>query len=326
MTADPGGRDVHDLAGVDGLAGLDDLSAPVPAGHRSGMVALVGRPNVGKSSLLNAMVGAKVAIVTDVPGTTRSIVRGVLTREDAQLVFVDLPGMAKPRTLLGRRLNELVREGWSGVDVVAFVVDIAGGVGRGDEYLAAQVGGTATSVVVVANQEDRVTPKLELLPRLEQAGQLFPGADVVPTSALTGANVDRLVDVLTELLPEGPRLFPAGAVSDQPDRHLAGEIVREHLIGRLADEVPHGVAVTIETFRAAEHRDDLLEIDATIVVERDSQKGIIIGRGGSALRDASTRARQELEQLFGRRVYLGTHVKVAKDWQRDPKQLRRLGY
>ncbi len=309
------------------LAGMND---PTPPGHRAGMIALCGRPNVGKSTLLNRVVGEKVAIVTRVPGTTRNAIRGVVTREDAQLVFLDTPGLAKPRTLLTQRLNSLVRETWAGVDLICFLVDVADGVGPGDEFLAAELASTRTPVVAVANKDDLVRDKNRLLPQLERlSGLLGEGrefVEIVPVSAATGAGVDRLLDLLVEHLPQGPRLFPTGRVSDQPEAQLAAEILREKLIGRVADELPHSIAVTVDEIRPSEERDDLVEVDAVIHVERDSQKGIVIGKGGERLKRAASDARRELEVLLGAKVYLTTHVKVAKEWQRDPKQLGRLGY
>jgi GTPase len=318
------GREL-DVAAI--LAGLDE---EVPEGHRAGMIALVGRPNVGKSTLLNRIIGSKVAIVTDVPGTTRNAIRGVLTRDDAQLVFLDTPGLAKPRTLLTRRLNELVRDTWSGVDLICFLVDVADGVGRGDEFLAGELAGIHTPVVAVANKVDLLVTKERMLPQLTKLGGLLGEgrefAEIVPVSAENGENVDHLVDVLISHLPEGPRLFPTGAVSDQPERQLAAEILREKLISRAQQELPHSIAVTVDEIVADEDRDDLLRIDAVIHVERDSQKGIVIGKQGANLKAAASDARRELEVLFGAKVFLTTHVKVAKEWQRDPKQLGRLGY
>jgi GTPase len=318
------GRDL-DLAAI--LAGSDE---PLPEGHRSGLIAIVGRPNVGKSTLLNRMVGEKVAIVTQVPGTTRNAIRGVVTRDDAQLVFLDTPGLAKPKTLLTRRLNELVRDTWSGVDLVCFLVDVAGGVGPGDRFLAGELAGIRTPIVAVANKVDLVADKHRLLPALDELARLLGEGrqfdDIVPVSAETGENIDRLLDVLVSHLPEGPRLFGADQVSDQPEAQLAAEIVREKLIASMQQELPHSIAVTVEEIRPSEEREDLLEVDAVIHVERDSQKGIVIGKRGANLKAAATAARQELEVLLGAKVYLSTHVKVAKEWQRDPKQLGRLGY
>jgi GTPase len=318
------GREL-DLAAI--LAGADE---PLPEGHRSGLIAIVGRPNVGKSTLLNRMVGEKVAIVTQVPGTTRNAIRGVVTREDAQLVFLDTPGLAKPKTLLTRRLNELVRDTWSGVDLVCFLVDVAGGIGPGDRFLAGELAGIRTPIVAVANKVDLLGDKHQLLPRLEElTGLLGEGrafADLVPVSAETGDNVERLLDVLVSHLPEGPRLFGSDQVSDQPEAQLAAEILREKLIASMQQELPHSIAVTVDEIRPSSDREDLLEVDAVIHVERDSQKGIVIGKRGANLKAAATAARQELEVLLGAKVYLSTHVKVAKEWQRDPKQLGRLGY
>jgi GTPase len=325
-----GGREL-DLAAI--LAGADE---PLPEGHRSGLIAIVGRPNVGKSTLLNRMVGEKVAIVTQVPGTTRNAIRGVVTREDAQLVFLDTPGLAKPRTLLTRRLNELVRDTWSGVDLICFLVDVADGIGKGDRFLAGELAGIRTPIVAVANKVDLLADKHQLLPRLQTlAGLLGEGQpdgagrefdDIVPVSAETGDNVDHLLDVLVSHLSEGPRLFGSDQVSDQPEAQLAAEIVREKLIASMQQELPHSIAVTVEEIRPSTDREDLLEVDAVIHVERDSQKGIVIGKRGANLKAAATAARHELEVLLGAKVFLTTHVKVAKEWQRDPKQLGRLGY
>jgi GTP-binding protein Era len=314
------GRDL-DLEAI--LAAGDE---ELPEGHRAGMVGLVGRPNVGKSTLMNAMVGQKVAIVTEVPGTTRNTIRGVVTREDAQLVFIDTPGVAKPRTLLTRRLNDLVRDTWAGMDVVCFLVDVAGGVGPGDEKLAEMLGGIDTPVVAVANKEDLVRDKHRMIPQLAKLSELRAFAEVVPVSATAGTNVEHLLDVLVGYLPEGPRFFADGYVTDQPERQLAAEILREKLIARMSEEVPHSIVVTVDEITEPEGRDDLVEIEAVIHVERDSQKGIVIGKGGRTLKEAATEARTELETLLGTKVFLRTHVTVAKDWQRDPRKLGRFGY
>ena len=300
----------------------------MPDGHRCGLVALVGRPNTGKSTLVNRLVGEKVTIVTKVPGTTRTTVRAVVTRDDAQVVLLDTPGLAKPRTPMASRMNQLVRDTWASVDVVALLVDAEAGVGGGDEYLMGELAGLRTPVVTVVNKTDVLAPEA-LMPVLERVARLTaepPFADVVPVSALEGDNVDRLVDVLVGHLPEAPRLFAAGRVSDQPDAQLASELVREKVIADLRDELPHSVAVTVDSVEPDPGgREDLVHIDAIIHVERESQKGIIIGRGGERLKTAATAARLELEGLLGVRIHLTTRVKVAKDWQRDPRQLGRLG-
>ena len=298
-----------------------------PEGHRCGLVALVGRPNTGKSTLINRLVGEKVAIVTQVPGTTRTAVRAVVTREDAQVVLLDTPGLAKPRTPMASRMNQLVRETWGSVDVVALLVDAEAGIGGGDEYLVGELAGLRTPVITIVNKTDALAPE-QLIPVLERVAAMTaqgPFVDVVPVSALEGDNVDRLVDVLVSHLPVAPRLFAAGRVSDQPEAQLASEIVREKIIADLKKELPHSVAVTVDGIEPDPEREDLVHIDAVIHVERESQKGIIIGRGGERLKAAATAARLELERLLGVRVHLSTHVKVAKDWQRDPRQLGRLG-
>jgi GTP-binding protein Era len=303
------------------LAGADD----VPEHHRSGIVAIAGRPNVGKSTLTNHLVGAKVAIVTPVPGTTRNAIRGVVTRPDSQLVLLDTPGLAKPRTLLARRLNDLVRGSWAGVDAICFVVDVADGIGTGDEFLANELRSTGTPIVVAANKVDRVAQKDMLLPAIDTLAGLVPGADVVPISARTGDNVERLLDVLVGLVPEGPRLFGDDVVTDQSMDLLCAEILREKLIAGMRDELPHAIAVEIESIDETE-QEDLVDVHAVIHVERDSQKGIVIGKGGANLKSAGSRARPELEAILGARVNLQTRVKVAPRWQQDPRRLERFGY
>lgn len=314
---------------------LQGSPSSLPEGHRSGFACFVGRPNVGKSTLLNSIVGDKVSIVTPVPGTTRNVVRGIVTREDFQLVFVDTPGVIKPRTLLNRRLNEAVADAWEGVDVVCLVVDAAAGVGPGDGYLAERLHAVDTPVVCVVNKEDRVSADA-LIPVLVDAEALGEFTDVVPTSATTGMNVDRLVEVLVGHLPEGPRLFPEAMVTDQPEGQLVGEIIREKFVTRVFEEVPHSIAVVVDDIEQVQEPDapstddaaggGLVEVYATIFVERDSQKGIVIGRGGRRLKDANTEARIELEQRFGTKVFLDVRVKVAPGWQEDPKHLERFGY
>ena len=276
---------------------------------------------------MNRLVGEKVTIVTKVPGTTRTTLRAVVTRDDAQVVLLDTPGLAKPRTSMGSRMNQLVRDTWASVDVVALLVDAEAGIGGGDEYLVEELSGLSTPVVTVVNKTDALAPDA-LLPVLDRVARMTaapPFVDVVPVSALAGDNVGRLVDVLVAHLPEAPRMFASGRVSDQPEAQLAAEIVREKVIADLRKELPHSVAVTVDAIEPDRGRDDLVHIDAIIHVERDSQKGIVIGRGGERLKEAASAARVELEGLLGVRVHLTTRVKVAKDWQEDPRQLGRLG-
>lgn len=291
---------------------------------RSAIVAIAGRPNVGKSTLVNRLVGEKIAIVTRTPGTTRNAIRGILTEPRGQLVLLDTPGLAKPRTLLTRRLNDLVRASWSGVDMICFMVDVADGVGSGDEFLANELRPTRTPIVVVANKVDRVARKDDLLPSMQRLSELVPEAEIIPLSAATGDNVDRLVNVLFDLAPEGPLLFPDGEATDQPLEFLASEIIREKLTVQLHDELPHAIAVEIESIDETD-RDGMLDVHATIHVERDSQKGIVIGRGGATLKETGTRARPEIEALLGSRINLQLRVRVTRRWQQDPRKLQRFG-
>lgn len=319
---------MSDGHGLDLEALLADIHEPLPEGFRSGMVGLVGRPNVGKSTLLNRLVGEKVAIVTDVPGTTRNAIRGVVERADAQVVFLDLPGVAKPQSLLGRRLNDLVQRSWEGVNLVCFLIDVDAGLGTGDRWIAERLRESGVPVVCVANKEDLLEDKHELLPQLAELEELLDPLEIIPTSAETGFNTDVLLDALVSHLPEGQRLLPKGTVTDQAERHLVGERVREAFISRMRQELPHSIAVVVEDIseETTEDGDGLVEVRAVVHVERDSQKGIVIGKGGRTIKEAGIAAREELERFFGARVHLDTRVKVTKDWQRDPKALGRLGY
>jgi GTPase len=302
---------------------------------RSGFACLVGRPNAGKSSLTNAMAGAKVAITSTRPQTTRHAIRAVINRPGVgQLIMVDTPGLHKPRTLLGERLNDLVRTTWAEVDTVGLCLPADQKPGPGDRYIAAQL------------KELRRTPVLLLVTKMdlvdgaagaaaltaahaaaESAG--LPVAEVVPVSARTGMNVDLVTDLFLGQLPEGPQLYPDDVVTDEPEEVLVAELIREAALEGVRDELPHSLAVTVDEMapRAGRTADDpLLDIYATIHVERDSQKPIIIGRKGARLADIGTRSRMAIQSLLGTPVYLNLHVRVAKDWQRDPKQLRRLGF
>ncbi len=305
---------------------------------RSGFCAIVGRPNVGKSTLLNAVVGQKVAITTPVPQTTRHAIRGILHRQrppaqpagageaagDVQVVFVDTPGLHKPKTLLGSRLNDVARGTLAGVDVVVFMVDGEAGIGRGDTFIAELVVQVATPRIAVLNKIDTFA-KARQLPALAQLAELGDWDEIVPLSAATGAGVDTLVDLIVERMPEGPPYFPDGQVSDQPREQLVAEIIREKAITLMREEVPHSIAVVVEEIAPGQSQ-GVLTISATIYVERDSQKGIVIGKGGTVLRGVGTRAREELELILGARVFLDLRVKLSKEWQRDPKKLERLGY
>jgi GTP-binding protein Era len=297
-----------------------------PDGFRSGFACFVGRPNAGKSTLTNALIGQKIAITSSRPQTTRHAIRGILHRPDAQLVVVDTPGLHKPRTLLGSRLNDVVRETWAEVDVVGFCVPADQPVGRGDEFIVNELRSVAgrTPVLGIVTKTDKARPE-QIAERLTQLSELMAFADIVPCSAKSGDQVGLLADLLVEKLPEGPPLYPDGELTDEPEETLVAELVREAALEGVRDELPHSIAVTVEEMIEREDR-DLLDIHATIFVERQSQKGIVIGRGGERLRRVGTDARRQIEALLGTKVFLDLHVTVAKDWQRDPRQLRKLGF
>lgn len=290
---------------------------------RAGIAAVVGRPNVGKSTLVNALVGQKVSIVTDKPQTTRGRIRGVLTRDDVQIVFVDTPGFHKPRTLLGERLNQLVVDSTGDADAVVLLVDGAAGVGRGDGYVAAdRVAPLRCTKVCAVNKVDLLRGD-DVLPQLEAASGLTAFDHVIPVSARTGRGLEDLVEVLAAAMPASPPLFPPDQVTDQPLELRAAEIVREKALALTRDELPHSIAVQVEELS---REDGLVRISCVVLVERDSQKGIVIGHGGSMLKRIGTQARRELEGVLGSRVFLELRVKVQREWQRDPAALTRLGY
>jgi GTPase len=296
--------------------------------HRSGFACFVGRPNAGKSTLTNALIGQKVAITSSRPQTTRHAIRGIVHRADAQLVLVDTPGLHKPRTLLGQRLNDLVRETYASVDVICFCVTADDKIGPGDRFIAAELAQVSTPVIAVVTKTDLAT-RDKVGEQLLAVSRLHDWADVVPTSAVDGFQVGLLADLLVARLPEGPALYPDGELTDEPEQVLAAEMIREATLEGVHDELPHSIAVTIEEMLPRPDRPadkPLLDVYATIHVERDSQKAIVLGKGGSRLRDVGTTARQQIEKLLGTPIYLDLRVTVAKDWQRDPKQLRKLGF
>lgn len=292
-------------------------------GFRSGFVAIVGRSNVGKSTLVNALVGEKVTITSDKPQTTRSAIRGVLDAEGAQAVIVDTPGYHKPRTLLGKRLNNVVREAWSDVDVAVLVLDGASGIGTGDSRVASDLAGVRCPILCIVNKVDAM-PAARIAAALEAASGLGRFDEFIPLSARTGDGVEILRDSLLARLPEGPMYYPEGQRRDQPPPAFVAELVREKLLVRTREEVPHSIAVVTEDFLTRE--DGLLHIEATIYVERDSQKGIVIGKGGATIKQVGIEAREEIEALFASRVFLDLRVKVEKDWQRRAHSLERLGF
>lgn len=294
---------------------------------RSGFACFVGRPNAGKSTLTNALVGTKVAIMSDRPQTTRHAVRGIIHRADAQLVVVDTPGFHRPRTLLGERLNDVVRTTLAEVDVIGFCIPANEKVGPGDRYIAGELQRIAgkTPVLAVVTKTD-LAGRDVVAARLVEATELGEWAEVVPTSAVDGHQVQLLADLFVAQLPEGRPLYPEGDLTDEPERVMAAELIREAALVGVREELPHSIAVVVEEIRPRPDRDDLVDIEAVLYVERESQKGIIIGTGGARLRDIGANARAQIEALLGTKIYLDLRVKVAKDWQRDPKQLRRLGF
>ncbi len=306
---------------------------PTSEQHRSGFACILGRPNVGKSTLTNALVGEKVAITSSKPQTTRHAIRGILNRPDAQLILVDTPGLHRPRTLLGQRLNTVVRDTLTEVDVIAFCLPADEKVGPGDRFIAGVLaeirrGGRGTPVVAVATKSDRVDRE-RLAQHLLDVDALGEWDDIVPTSALKGEQVDVVADLLVAHLPPGPALYPDGELTDEPEAVMVAELIREAALEGVRDELPHSLAVVVDEMTPREGRpenDPLLEIRVNLFVERPSQKAIVIGRGGARLKEVGTNARRSIEALLGQRVYLDLHVKVAKDWQRDPKQLQRLGF
>ena len=301
---------------------------------KSGFVCFVGRPNAGKSTLTNALVGEKVAITSSRPQTTRHAIRGLVNREGAQLILVDTPGLHKPRTLLGERLNDLVRTTWSEVDTIGLCLPSDEKIGPGDRFLMKQLAALRKKpILAIATKTDLVAPDrlAEHLMDIQTAGTAagIDWRDIVPVSAQSGSQVELLVGLLINTLPDGPQLYPEGQLSDEPEETLVAEFIREAALEGVRDELPHSIAVVIEEMASRPDRPDdrpLIDIRANIFVERDSQKGIIIGKGGARLREIGSTSRVQIERILGTPVFLDLQVKVAKEWQRDPKQLRRLGF
>ncbi len=321
----------------DPVTSSSDAPEADTATHRSGFACFVGRPNSGKSTLTNALVGTKVAITSSKPQTTRHAIRGIVHRSDAQLVIVDTPGLHRPRTLLGKRLNELVHETWAEVDVVGFCVPANEKIGPGDRFIAERLRKIArrTPVLGIVTKTDLASRK-QVADQLMALQEVMDFAEIVPVSAVEHFQVDVLADLLVKYLPEGPPLYPDGELTDEPESKLVAELVREAALEGVRDELPHSLAVTVEEMLPrsdgesaedeAEDEDEVIDVYAVIHVERQSQKAIVIGKGGQRLKEVGSTARRHIQALLGSRIYLDLHVKVSKDWQRDPKQLRRLGF
>ena len=303
------------------------MTQPAP-GYRSGFCAFVGRPNAGKSTLTNALVGSKVVITSDKPQTTRRAVRGVLTRPDAQLVIVDTPGLHRPRTLLGQRLNDVVRATLAEVDVIGFCLPADQKVGPGDRFIAAELAELAAPLVGIVTKTD-LASRARVAEQLVAASQLAEFAEIVPVSATAGDQLELLADLLISRLPEGPQLYPADATTDEDVELRIAELIREAALADVRDELPHSIAVTVQEILPREQlagRPPLTDIFATVHLERSSQKPILLGSGGSRLKRIGTEARHGIEQLLGQRVNLKLHISVMGEWQRDPKKLDRLGF
>lgn len=291
----------------------------------SGFVAMVGRPNVGKSTLLNTLIGQKVAIVSDKPQTTRNQVRCILTRPDAQVVFLDTPGIHKPKHRLGERMVQAAQNTFSEVDLIAFIVDFAAGIGPGDRHIADLLKGIHTPILVVANKIDLADAGGDAADVCRREFEGLELADIIPASGLTGAGTEQLLEAIVERLPEGPKYYPEEWVTDHPERFVVGELIRERVLHHTHEEVPHSVAVFVEKMVPREGK-ELVDLDATLYVERESQRGIVIGKGGATIKRIGIEARREIEAILGSQVNLQIWVKVKRDWRNKEGALQELGY
>ena len=328
------GDDADESADSADSARVEIAVPDFPEDFRAGFACIVGRPNAGKSTLTNAMVGAKIAITSGRPQTTRHNVRGVIHKENAQIVLVDTPGLHRPRTLLGKRLNDLVRETLADVDVVVFCIPANEKIGPGDRFITRDLAELRTPVVAVVTKADTVTREA-LAAQLLAVSELGEWADIVPVSAKRNEQIDVLEEVLLKYMPLSPPLYPTGEITDEPQQVMIAELVREAALEGVRDELPHSLAVVVDEIADPDDEREVghikgaggrLQVRVSLVVERDSQKAIIIGKGGRRLKEVGVTARKGIEQLLGRKVYLDLHVRTAKDWQSDPKALARLGF
>ena len=326
--------DADESADITDSARVEIVVPDFPEDFRAGFACIVGRPNAGKSTLTNAMVGAKIAITSGRPQTTRHNVRGVIHKENAQIVLVDTPGLHRPRTLLGKRLNDLVRETLADVDVVVFCIPANEKIGPGDRFITRDLAELRTPVVAVVTKADTVTREA-LAAQLLAVSELGEWADIVPVSAQRNEQIDVLEEVLLKYMPLSPPLYPTGEITDEPQQVMIAELVREAALEGVRDELPHSLAVVVDEIADPDDEREVgrikgaggrLQVRVSLVVERDSQKAIIIGKGGRRLKEVGVTARKGIEKLLGRKVYLDLHVRTAKDWQSDPKALARLGF
>mgnify|MGYP002723513415 FL=1 len=291
--------------------------------HKSGFVSIIGRPNVGKSTFMNRVIGHKIAIMSDKAQTTRNKIQGVMTREDAQIIFLDTPGIHKPKHKLGDYMTRVAKNTLSEIDAIMFMVNVNEDIGRGDEYIMEMLKNVKTPVFLVLNKIDLVHPDA-LMPKIEKYKTYMDFTEIVPISALEGLNVDHFIDVLKDYLPEGPKYYPDDQISDHPEQFVVGEIIREKILHLTSEEIPHAIGVNVD--RMIKESEERVRIEATIFVERDSQKGIVIGKGGKKLKEVGKRARRDIEMLLGSKVYLELWVKVQKDWRNKVNFIRQMGY
>lgn len=290
---------------------------------KSGFVAIIGRPNVGKSTFMNKVLGQKVAIMSDKAQTTRNKVQGVLTTEQSQIIFIDTPGIHKPKHVLGDYMMKIAKNTLREVDAILFMVNVEESLGRGDEFIIDLLKSNRTPIFLVLNKIDKIHPD-QLIKEIEKYKDLLSFAEVVPISALQGNNVDRLVEVIEGYMPEGPMYYPKDTISDHPEEFIVAELIREKALHLTSQEIPHAIGVQVEKMTRVS--DDQVDIEATIYIERDSQKGIIIGKKGSMLKQIGQNARKDIEMLLGSKVYLELWVKVQKDWRNKPNFIRQIGY
>lgn len=291
--------------------------------HKSGFVSIIGRPNVGKSTFVNRVIGHKIAIISDKAQTTRNKIQGVMTRDDAQIIFIDTPGIHKPKHKLGDYMMRVAKNTLSEIDAIMFMVNVNEDIGRGDEYIMEMLKNVKTPIFLVLNKIDLVHPDT-LMPKIEQYQSYMDFTDIIPISALEGLNVDHFIDVLKSFLPEGPKYYPDNQISDHPEQFVVSEIIREKILHLTSEEIPHAIGVNVD--RMIKEDEDKVRIEATIYVERDSQKGIVIGKGGKKLKEVGKRARRDIEMLLGSKVYLELWVKVQRDWRNKVNFIRQIGY
>lgn len=291
--------------------------------HKSGFVSIIGRPNVGKSTFVNRVIGHKIAIMSDKAQTTRNKIQGVMTRDDAQIIFIDTPGIHKPKHKLGDYMMRVAKNTLSEIDAIMFMVNVNEDIGRGDEYIMEMLKNVKTPIFLVLNKIDLVHPDT-MMPKIEQYQSYMDFTDIIPISALEGLNVDHFIDVLKSFLPEGPKYYPDNQISDHPEQFVVSEIIREKILHLTSEEIPHALGVNVD--RMIKEDEDRVRIEATIYVERDSQKGIVIGKGGKKLKEVGKRARRDIEMLLGSKVYLELWVKVQRDWRNKVNFIRQIGY